>query len=90
VTRKQSFWWGAFGSCIPDVIRFFKVAAIGGQFPHLNWPVYFALLALFIVFAGGFTVAWKPESEFKAIWVGASFPTLVAIMLQAAPSLPSH
>jgi hypothetical protein len=44
------------------------------------------LFVLFVIAAGPFTVAWKPESAFKAVWVGASFPTLVATLIQVAPT----
>jgi hypothetical protein len=90
MTRQASFWWGAFGSLLPEILRFFKIAAAGGTFPVLNWPLYISLLVLFVGSSGVFAVAWKPESEFKAIWVGASVPVLMATLIQTAPGLPGH
>jgi hypothetical protein len=90
MTRTACFWWGTFGSVLPEVLRFFKIAAAGDPFPHLNWPLYLVFLFLFVVSSGIFSVAWKPESEFKAIWVGASVPVLVATLVQTAPGLPTH
>lgn len=82
------FWCGCFGSLLPQLLRFFKLVADGQPLPSLDWPLYFLLLFLFVLAAGAFTVAWKAESAFKAIWVGASFPTLVTTIIQVAPSLP--
>ena len=90
MTRTACFWWGAFGSILPEILRFFKLAAAGDSFPHLNWPLYLAFLVLFVGSSGIFSVAWKPESEFKAIWVGASVPVLVATLIQTAPGLHAH
>jgi hypothetical protein len=90
MTKKACFWWGAFGSILPEVLRFFKLASAGDSFPHLIWPVYLVLLALFVVCCGIFSVGWKPENEFKAIWVGASAPVLVATLIQTTPVLPTH
>jgi hypothetical protein len=73
---------------LPELLRFFKLVDAGQPLPNLNWPLYAALFALFILAAGPFTVAWKPESAFKAVWVGASFPTLVATLIQIAPTMP--
>jgi CDP-diglyceride synthetase len=88
MTRQQSFWWGAFGSILPEILRFFKIAAAGEALPQLNWILYTVLLTLFVVSSGFFSIAWKPENEFKAIWVGCSVPALVATLVQAAPVLP--
>ncbi len=82
------FWWGSFGAVVPEVLRFFKLAAAGQPLPNLQWPIYGLLLVLFVLVAGAFTIAWKAENPFKAIWVGASVPTLVATLIQVAPSLP--
>ena len=82
------FWWGCFGAVLPELLRFFKLVAAGQPLPHLNWPLYLFLVLLFIVAAGFFTFAWKAETAFKAIWVGASFPTIVTTLIQIAPALP--
>lgn len=86
--NSRLFWWGCFGAIVPEVLRFFKLAAAGQPLPHLNWPIYGGFLVLFVLVAGAFTVAWKAENAFKAIWVGASVPTLVATLVQVAPGLP--
>jgi CDP-diglyceride synthetase len=82
------FWWGCLGAVLPELLRFFKLVAAGQSLPTLNWPLYIGLFVLFVLAAGAFTVAWKAETPFKAIWVGASFPTLVATLVQVAPALP--
>lgn len=73
---------------LPELLRFFKLVAGGQPLPSLNWPLYVGLLVLFVLAAGAFAVAWKAENEFKAIWVGASFPTIVATLIQVAPVKP--
>jgi len=82
------FWWGLFGSVLPEIVRLYKLVTAGQNLPDISWP-YFLISVIFIVAAGFFAVAWKPESPFKAIWVGVSFPVLVSAMIQAAPSLPT-
>ena len=88
MTRRQRFLWGAFGSVVPEVLRLFKLVAAGQNLPPLNWIAYGLLLALYVVCAGAFAIAWKPENEFKAIWVGCSLPALVATLAQTVPTLP--
>ncbi|HEY6349829.1 MAG TPA: hypothetical protein VI636_10495 [Candidatus Angelobacter sp.] len=89
MTRQQSFLWGAFGSILPEILHFFKIAAAGDALPHLNWSLYIGLLIIFVISCGFFCVAWKPENEFKAIWVGCSVPALVATLIRAVPAVPS-
>jgi len=84
----QLFWCGCFGSILPELIRFYKLVTAGQPLPNLNWPLYAAIMFLFVLAAGAFTVAWKAENAFKAIWVGASFPTLVTTLVQVAPTRP--
>jgi len=86
--NSQLFWYGCFGAVLPELLRFFKLVSAGQPLPNLNWPLYMILLLLFVLAAGAFTVAWKAENAFKAIWVGASFPTLVTTLIQVAPNLP--
>jgi tellurite resistance protein TehA-like permease len=81
-----SFCWGMFGSALPEVLRLYKLAVAGQPQPEFRW-YYIVMSCVFIVFAGIFTVAWKPENPFKAIWVGVSFPVLISTMIQNAPSL---
>jgi hypothetical protein len=88
VTRRECFLWGAFGGLLPEVVRFFKIVQSGTSLPDLNWTLYALFLLLFVSCAGVFSVAWKPESEYKAIWVGASLPALVATLVQAVPKPP--
>jgi hypothetical protein len=38
--------------------------------------------------AGAVSVAWKPDNELKAIWVGASLPAIIATLVQTAPGFP--
>ena len=82
----HSFWWGLFGSVIPEVLRLYKVAVVGQSPPTFHW-YYIAISIVFVICAGIFAVAWKPETPFKAIWVGVSFPVLVSTMIQNAPSV---
>ena len=86
------FWWGSFGSLLPEIIRFKNIISAIQTLPQLNWSyilIYAAISLAYMAAAGGFTIGWKPESEFKAMWVGASFPALVSTMLQAVPALPA-
>lgn len=83
-----AFGWGCLGACLPVFLRFFQVLDAGKALPNLNWPLYGVFVAVYAVLAGLFTVAWKPDSAYKAIWVGASFQALVATMVQTIPPHP--
>ena len=88
MTPTSSFLWGLFGSLLPEVLRFYKLATHDGAIPSIG-VAYILISLAFIISAGLFTVAWKPENEFKAIWVGVSFPVLVSTLIQTPPSLPA-
>jgi hypothetical protein len=88
MSRKDCFWWAAFGAVLPEIVRFFRIVAVGEALPHLNWVLYVIFLLLFACCAGVFSVAWKPESAYKAVWIGASLPALVATLVQVAPVIP--
>jgi len=88
LTSRAAFWWGLLGSALPEVVRIYKIVTSGAGEPHFSWP-YFLISVVFLLCAGFFTWAWKPESSFKAVWVGISFPVMVSTLAQALPSLPS-
>ena len=71
LTPYSCFTWGLFGSALPEVLRLYKIAVGGQAEPTLHW-YYAAMSIVFAICAGIFTVAWKPENSFKAIWVGVS------------------
>jgi hypothetical protein len=77
-----------FGSVLPEFLRFVKIVFAGNPLPHLNWIMYGLFTVALAVFGGLFSIAWEPESRLKAVWVGASFPTLVGTLIQAPPRLP--
>ncbi|MBM3773653.1 MAG: hypothetical protein FJW37_00645 [Acidobacteria bacterium] len=84
--KTQAFFWGCFGSAAPEVIKYYRLAADRQPLPGEGWVLYIAMSLIFILFSGGFTVAFRPENEYKAIWAGASFPAIFAALAQAIPS----
>ncbi len=87
MSRKASFWWGVIGALAPEVIRLFKTVSAAQPLPAFQWAIYITLLLLFAGLGGAVSIAWKPEAEWKAFWVGASLPTIVASLVQAVPSV---
>ena len=85
MSRTACFWWGAFGGILPQVVRFFNIISVGDPLPLLNWTLFAIILLLLVCSAGIFSVAFKPESEYKGIWVGASLPAIVATLVQTIP-----
>ena len=81
----ERFWWGAFGSATPHVIQFGKLAFDGDPLPRLNWVFWAIMMLVYGLVAGGVSVAWKPTSAYRAIWIGASFPALVGAIMQTPP-----
>jgi hypothetical protein len=63
----------------------FKPVSVGSSLPALNWYLYLPFLLGYILMAGAFSVAFKPDTEWKALWVGASLPALIATLVQASP-----
>jgi hypothetical protein len=53
--------------------------------PPIYWNLYLPFFVAYVLCGGGLAMGWKPENELKAIWVGASFPALLAT-LSAPPS----
>lgn len=87
MTARASFFWGVFGAVLPEILRLWKLANGGQHLPDFS-TAYFVLLPLFVISGGFFSIAWKPENPFKAIWVGISLPVLVATLAQSPPPLP--
>jgi hypothetical protein len=48
------------------------------------YPVF---LILHVLVAGAVAVAFKPDNEWKGLWVGASLPAIVAVLVQAGPTV---
>jgi len=88
MTDQSRFWWGMFGSVLPEFLRFVKIVFAGSALPHLNWILYGLFSVGVALFGGLFSIAWEPESRLKAVWVGASFPALVGALIQTPPRLP--
>jgi hypothetical protein len=88
MSRYQSFFWGMVGAVLPEALRFFKIVAGSQPLPPIRWELYGGLLTVYCVLAGLLSIAWKPEAEFKALWVGTSLPAIVATLVQSAPKLP--
>ena len=88
MARPAAVWWGVLGSVAPEVLRFFKLLQSGQPLPNLQWIIYTLFLLVYMCLAAAVSVAWKPDNELKAIWVGASLPALVAALVQTAPGIP--
>ena len=89
MTQTASFRWGLLGAFLPEVVRFFRIVSSGQPLPNLNWLFYVIILIAYCTVAGFVAIAWKPDAEWKALWVGASLPALVGTLVQAAPALPN-
>lgn len=92
MSKTARFWYGCFGSILPEVIRVYQGFIHQQILPSVSWKyltIYAVISLVFMTFAGIFTIAWEPENAFKAVWVGASFPTLVSALIKVAPSLPT-
>ena len=88
MNARKSFLWGCIGGAGPEILRWFKLASSGLQFPHLNWFLYGLFLVLYVVLAGAVSVAFKPDNEWKSLWVGASLPAIFAVLVQSVAKLP--
>ena len=84
---RESYLWGCVGGLAPEVRRFFKVVSSGAALPQLNWIEYAVLLSASVLLAGAVTVAFSPDSQWKALWVGASLPAIIAVLTQTGPVL---
>jgi hypothetical protein len=84
---RESFLWGCIGGLAPEILRWFKIVSTGNPFPHLDWILYAIFLALYVAIAGAVCVAFNPDSAWKGLWVGASLPAIVAVLVQAAPAV---
>jgi hypothetical protein len=88
MSKKASFGWASLGAIAPEILRFFRLVSTGQPLPNLNWWLYGLGLIGYCFVAGMVSVAWKPERPYKALWIGASLPAIVATLVQAAPGVP--
>lgn len=84
ISSRSAFWYGVLGSALPELIRWGKlIGYVSGSapgkvtIPPSGWLIYFCYAVIYSVAAGMITRAWKPDTEWKAVWVGASFPALM-------------
>jgi hypothetical protein len=87
MSSRGAFAWGCIGALAPEILRFFKLISNGLKLPEIQWPVYALCLFLYVVLAGAVCIAFKPDSAWKGLWVGASLPALIATLVQTAPSI---
>jgi hypothetical protein len=80
------FFWGAFGAILPQILKFY-ISLNKAPLPTVSLR-YLLTCIVFAVAAGCFTIAWGPETEFKAIWVGITFPVLVHSLMRRPPPNP--
>ncbi len=86
ISKRSAFLYGCFGGILPELLRYSKV--VGTQqinVPPSGWIVYSVIVLLSVLAAGVLSVAWKPDTEYKAVWVGASFPAIVQTLVAVAP-----
>jgi len=83
---RVAFLWGCVGGAAPELLRWFRIASSGSPFPQLDWVLYSIFFLLYILLAGAVDVAFNPDGPWKALWVGASLPAIIAVLVQAAPS----
>lgn len=88
MTQVEAFRWGLIGAVAPEVLRFFKLVSNGQGLPDLHWGPYGFLLLVYMALAGTITIAWRPDGPWKALWVGASLPALIATLTQTVPAIP--
>jgi hypothetical protein len=87
-TQKTVFLCGCVGSVMPYVVNFTQLAIKGGALPVTNWKLVAILGLAYALCAGLFARWWRPENEFKAVWIGISFATIVTGLVQTAPKGP--
>jgi hypothetical protein len=93
MNRTTRFLWGCVGALVPEVVRIYTSVIHQQSLPDISWKyvvVYIAISIVFMAFAGLFSIAWEPENAYKAIWLGASFPTVISTLARTVPSLPIH
>jgi len=88
MSAREAFLWGSIGGLAPEVLRWFKIAATGGAIPQLHWLLYVVFLVLYVLIAGLVAIAFRPDNAWKGLWVGASLPALIAVLVQSAPKGP--
>ena len=82
------FRWGALGVIAVEISRFIPVVSQGTAVPHLHWSLYCALQVFSACIGGAFAIAWETNNTLKSIWIGASWPAILATLVQATPSIP--
>ncbi len=87
MTKREAFIWGAISSLFPEALRLYRLVTEDKAIPIHDWWAYSIVSLIFVASAGAFCMAWKPENELKAVWIGVSWPVVVAQMIAAAPKM---
>jgi hypothetical protein len=85
VEEHTMFFWGAFGALLPQIIELHGSSMKIDLLASIRQGI---ISVVYAIAAGIFTIAWGPETAFKAIWVGISFPVLVSSLMRHLP--PAH
>ena len=72
----------------PPFLNLYRIVDASQHIPQRDWVLYSTVMVAYALFGGVFTAAWEPETKLKGIYVGASWPSIVAAMLQSIPGLP--
>jgi hypothetical protein len=85
VSGRLRFLWGVLGFAALEISRYIPIISTGKPLPHLDWLTYFSIQILSAIIGGFISIAWKTDTPMKAIWIGASWPAIVAKLVQATP-----
>ena len=75
----QAFLWGVFGATVPLLLRLFGRIQGGLSLPEFSWAQLLISIA-YVLAAGLFACASKPENPKNAIWIGIAFPLLIHLL----------
>jgi hypothetical protein len=81
------FFWGVVGAVVPEVVRLYLINTNQQPLPRFT-QMYFIISLVFMALAGLFTIACRPKTPFRAIWIGIAFPPIVSLLMKTIPALP--
>jgi len=79
--HKATFFWGCLGAAMPPLLTAYKAVDAGRFVPHT--AIYYPFVLVWVLVSGFVSIACRPDSEWQAMWVGASVPALIASMIAA-------
>jgi len=88
MTERDMLVYGALGSLLPEALRWKNLVTQDVTIapPMPSWA-YVVVTFVFVGIGAFFTLAYRPESRIKAVYIGAGWPAILSAASTAVPKI---